>query len=164
MECGEASGVSEMNNNAGVKGMEGEDSKTTMALKSLGESMECGERSAEEDSSEGELVSEEDGRSTSRSTVSLSSEVSEEEKMRRQLREDNLKKHRMIRTKGGLKYEVDITEEDIKSLKHQLDEYKHTHIGVKVVEASLIPSARNANNESNRTARFCPRLCSWPRS
>lgn len=37
-------------------------------------------------------------------------------------------------------------------MKCQPDEYKHTHIGVKVVEASLIPSARNANNESDRTA------------
>lgn len=112
MECGEASGVSETNNNVGMKGMERDGIKTTSISKALVESMECGERSAEEDSSEGELVSEEDRRSTTRSTVSLSSEVSEEEKIRRQIREDNLKKHRMVRTKNGLKYEVDITEEE----------------------------------------------------
>lgn len=58
----------------------------------------------------------------------------------------------MVKTRSGLKYEVDISEEDKKSMKRQPDEDKHTHIGVKVVEAFLIPSARNANNESNRTA------------
>lgn len=112
IECEEARGDSETNNNVGMNRREGDGIKTTSTSKALAESMECGERSAEEDSSEGELVSEEDRRSTTRLTVSLSSEVSEEEKIRRQIREDNLKKHRMVRTKNGLKYEVDITEEE----------------------------------------------------
>lgn len=31
------------------------------------------------------------------------------------------------------------------------DEYKHSHIGITVVEASLIPSARDNNNELNKS-------------
>lgn len=51
MECGEARGGSETNNNVGMKRRERDGIKTTSTSKALAESMECGERSAEEDSS-----------------------------------------------------------------------------------------------------------------
>lgn len=117
MECGETCCESEANNNMEVKRKEREDMKIAMASKEMIEAMECGEHSVNEENSEGQVISEEDRRSTIKSTTSLSSEVSEEENIRRQIREDNLKKHRMVRTRGGLKYDVDVTEEDRKSMR-----------------------------------------------
>lgn len=150
MECEVAFGISETNNNFGVVGKEEEGKQIVMASKELIDAMECEVRTASEESSEGEIVSDEK-RSTTKSTLSLSSEISEEERIRRQIRERNLKKHRMMRTKRGLKYETDLTEEDRKYMNKREDEYKHSHIGIKVVKASLIPSARDNNNELNKS-------------
>lgn len=149
MECEVAFGISETNNNSGVVGKEEEGKQIVMASKELIDAMECEVRTASEESSEREIVSDEE-RSTTKSTLSLSSEISEEERIRRQIRERNLKKHRMVRTKRGLKYETDLTEEDRKYMNKREDEYKHSHIGIKVVKASLIPSARDNNNELNK--------------
>lgn len=57
----------------------------------------------------------------------------------------------MVRTRRGIVYEADLTEEDKKHLNRQVNEYKYNHIGIKVVEASLIPSVRDNNNESNKS-------------
>lgn len=129
MECEVAFGISETNNNSGVVGKEEEGKQIVMASKELIDAMECEVRTASEESSEGEIVSDEKRRSTTKSTLSLSSEISEEERIRRQIRERNLKKHRMVRTKRGLKYETDLTEEDRKYMNKREDEYKHSHIG-----------------------------------
>lgn len=112
MECEMAFGINETNNNSGVIGKEEEGKQIVMASKELIDAMECEVRTASEESSEGEIVSDEERRSTMKSTLSLSSEISEEERIRRQIRERNLKKHRMVRTKKGLKYEMDLTEEE----------------------------------------------------
>lgn len=67
------------------------------------------------------------------------------------MRQRNLLKNKMIRMKRDLKHEEDLTEEDRKYTEGREDFYSHTHIGLKVVEASLIPSARESNNETNKT-------------
>lgn len=62
-----------------------------------------------------------------------------------------MKKFKMVKTRHGLKYDEDLTEDDKKQRITQEDLCKHTHIGVKTVEASLILSARAGNNEANKS-------------
>lgn len=151
MECVVVSKASETNNNSGVVVIEGESRQIAMALKDLVAAMECDNQTVSDEKG-GEVMSEEERRSSTKSSSSLSSEISEEERIRRQIRERNLKKHKMVRTRRGLVYETDLIEEDRKYMGKRDDEYKHSHISIKVIEASLIPSARDNNNESNKSS------------
>lgn len=114
MECVVVSKASETNNNSGVVVIEGESRQIAMALKDLVAAMECDNQTVSDENSEGEVMSEEERRSSTKSSSSLSSEISEEERIRRQIRERNLKKHKMVRTRRGLVYETDFIEEDRK--------------------------------------------------
>lgn len=77
--------------------------------------MECGETCCESEANNNMEVKRKEREDMKIGMAS--SEVSEEENIRRQIREDNLKNHRMVRTRGGLKYEVDVTKEDRKSMR-----------------------------------------------
>lgn len=82
-----------------------------------------------------------------------SSEVSEictGEVERRKTRERNIRKYKMVRIKEGLKYEEDLTVQEKKQLHEDKGRYRHTHVGRKLVEVSLIPSARLGNCEANK--------------
>lgn len=151
MECDVVSKSSETNNNSGVVVIEGENRQIAMTLKDLVAAMECDNQTVSDENSEGEVMSEEERRSSTKSSSSLSSEISEE-RIRRQIQERNLKKLKMVRTRRGLVYETDLIEEDRKYMGKRDNEYKHSHIGIKVVETSLIPSARDNNNESNKSS------------
>lgn len=50
-----------------------------------------------------------------------SSEISEEERVRRQIRERNLAKHKMMRTRREMRYEADLTKEDKLQMNRQED-------------------------------------------
>lgn len=116
--------------------------------------VECGSQAMGEDNSdEGEVFSEDKKEENSgrMSTSTSSSEISCGERARREIRDRNMKKFKMVKTRHGLKYDEDLTEDDKKQRITQEDLYKHTHIGVKTVEASLIPSARAGNNEANKS-------------
>lgn len=116
-----------------------------------GTTSECCVQSREEDNSEGEVMSEDEEEGIRRIDESTSSsELSPMKKVGREIRERNLKKYKMVKTRLGIKYTDDLTEEDKKFRDTQEDLYKHTHIGWKVVEASLIPSARASNSEANK--------------
>lgn len=91
-------------------------------------SMECSEQAMEKDNSEGEIILEEE-KKRSRKMSSSSAEISVRERLRRKIRQRNLKKYRMVRTRHGSKYEADLTEEDKKYREGQEDQYKHSHIG-----------------------------------
>lgn len=57
----------------------------------------------------------------------------------------------MIKVKGEMFYEEDLTEEQKKILDEKETKfYPNNHMGLKIVEATLHPSARVGNNESNR--------------
>lgn len=63
----------------------------------------------------------------------------------------NLAKYKMVRTNRGLVCEVDRSEEEKAQRGRSEDKYnKHTHVGQKIVEASLIPSHKVSNNEANK--------------
>lgn len=59
-------------------------------------------------------------------------------------------KNKMIKIKGEWAYEEDLTEKDRDFLKTTEDRYKPGHVGFKIVEATLNPSARSGNNEANK--------------
>lgn len=61
-----------------------------------------------------------------------------------------LRKLKMIKTRKGLMFEEDLSEEEKSLHEKQVDKYKHTHIGDKIVEASLTSSAKVGNNEANK--------------
>lgn len=151
IECEVASKASETNNNIGVSVIEGENGLIAMASRELVAVMKCDNQTVNDENSEGEVVSEEERRRSEKSSSTTSHKIPEEERIRRQIRERNLKKHRMV-TRRGLIYEADLTEEDRKYLSKRDDEYKISHISIKVVEASLIPSVRDNNNEANKSS------------
>lgn len=132
MECEVASKASEMSNNFGFV-IAGESRQIAMVSRELVAVMECANQTVSDENSEGEVVSEEERRSSEKSSSTSSYEISEEERIRRQIHKRNLKKHKMVKTRRGLVYETDLTEEDRKYLGKRDDEYKYSHIGIKVV-------------------------------
>lgn len=150
-ECEVALNANQTNRNTPGVVIEGEGWSVAMASRELVADMEYENQTMSDENSEGEVVSEEEKRSSEKSSSTASFEFPEEERIRRQIREKNLTKHRMVKTRRGLIYEADLTEEDRKYLGKQDDEYKYSHIGFKVVEASLIPSVRDNNNEANNS-------------
>lgn len=87
---------------------------------------------------------------TGETNSSKASEICAEEVERRKTRERNMKKYKMVRTKEGLRYEEDLTVQEKKQLHEDKGRYRHTHVGRKLVEVSLIPSARLGNSEANK--------------
>lgn len=71
-------------------------------------------------------------------------------------RDINIKKNKLIRVNGKMMYEEDMEEQRVQSLGDD-NRYKSNHVGWKIVEASLISSARVTNNESNKLKilRYC---------
>lgn len=149
-ECEGAGSVSETDRDKSTTSETSKKNEIAMATSEMVKDMECDEQMEEEENSEEEVLSKEEKGSSGKTLSTTSSEVSEEEKARRQIRQRNLLKNKMIRTKRDLKHEEDLTEEDRKYTEGREDFYSHTHIGLKVVEASLIPS-RESNNETNKT-------------
>lgn len=131
-------------------GKSGKEEKATASSEMI-EELECDEPMEREEESEGEIFSEGERESSGKTSSTALSDIPDEEKARRQVRERNLKRNKMVRTRRGMSYVEDLTEDDRKHLERREDMYKHTHIGLKVVEASLISSAREGNNESNKT-------------
>lgn len=72
------------------------------------------------------------------------------ESERRSIREQNLKKQKMVRTKQGLKYEEDLAIQEKQLLRQEEQLYRSSHVGKKIVEAFLLPSARTGNPETNK--------------
>lgn len=72
------------------------------------------------------------------------------ENVRWQIQERNLQRYKMLRTQAGLKYEVDLTEQEKKQYLHDERKYQHSHVGFKIVETSLIPSTRLSSRELNK--------------
>lgn len=56
----------------------------------------------------------------------------------------------MIKVSGRLRYEEDIKEDEIGQGQEDDKIYSSNHVGLKVVEASIIPSARSSNNDTNK--------------
>lgn len=152
-ECEGAGSVSETDRDKSTTSETSKKNEIAMATSEMVKDMECDEQMEEEENSEEEVLSKEEKGSSGKTLSTTSSEVSEEEKVRRQIRQRNLLKNKMIRTKRDLKHEEDLTEEHRKYTEGREDFYSHTHIGLKVVEASLeaSPSARESNNETNET-------------
>lgn len=82
----------------------------------------------------------------------LSSTISDENlrETTRRMRENHLNRYKMVRTRKGLKYEEDIPIQEKQPLKRNDDRYSSRHTGIKVVEASLIPSAKVGSFEANK--------------
>lgn len=57
---------------------------------------------------------------------------------------------KIIKIRGEMRYNTEVSEEKRKQEKITEDRYKRNHIGLKIVEAVLVPSARVGNNETNR--------------
>lgn len=100
-----------------------------------------------DEDSEERIESEEDREGN---TTDASSELSIGEIARRQIRQRNLENYKMIRTKKGLKYESDLTLQEKKLLEEPETRYNHSHVGRKIVEAFLIPSAKVGSSEANK--------------
>lgn len=62
------------------------------------EELECDEPMEGEEDSEGEVFSEEERESSGETSSTASCDISDEEKVRRQIRERNLKRNKMVRT------------------------------------------------------------------
>lgn len=103
--------------------MEEEDMRITSRI---GETSENKEISSEEENS-GDLseFGEEENCSSSATYYEESNEKSE----KRKIRDRNLRRYKMVRTKNGLKYEEDLTEEERAQRGKQGEIYKHTHNG-----------------------------------
>lgn len=111
--------------------------------------LECNTSTIEEDSNDGIIGTDGDnGEGDGRSTAS--SKISVREAERKNICKRNLAKYKMVRTNRGLVCEVDRSEEEKAQRGRSEDKYKHTHVGQKIVEASLIPSHKVSNNEANK--------------
>lgn len=55
-------------------------------------------------------------------------EESNEKSEKRKIRDRNLRRYKMVRTKNGLKYEEDLTEEEREQRGKQGEIYKHTQM------------------------------------
>lgn len=151
-ECeGAVVGMKKTNSLKATSSDEREKEERATAPNEMIEEFECDEPMEREEESEGETFLDGEKEFSGKTCSSMSSDVPDEEKVRNQTRERNLKKNKMIRTRHGMRYVEDLSENDKKYLDRREDTYKHTHIGLKVVEASLISSAREGNNESNKT-------------
>lgn len=76
--------------------------------------------------------------------------LTEREKLEER-RKNRLKKNKMIRVREEFIYEEDLTEKEREDLKRKEYRYKSNHVGLKIVEAILIPSKRVRNNEVNKS-------------
>lgn len=92
LECEKTSKAVPTNINSGVIKEEGEKVPVTMASSETIAEMECEEQTLCEEKSEGEVVSDEDGENSGRSSAESMYELSEQERVRRLIRERNLKK------------------------------------------------------------------------
>lgn len=129
--------------------------KRKEAVEEVAKKMECqGEAMEEERNNEGTMESDRDKENTRSLSIN---EISVRGTERKKTRQENLGKYKMVRTRRGLIYEVDLTEEEKGQLGKQEEKYKHTHVGVKIIEASLILSVRVSNNETNKAIilRYC---------
>lgn len=73
-----------------------------------------------------------------------------EENKKNKTRADNLKKYKMIRSGKILRYEEDLSSQEKKFIQTEVARYRSSHIGYKIVEAYLVPSARENNSEANK--------------
>lgn len=78
-------------------GKSGKEDKATASRVML-EELECDEPMEGEEDSEGEVFSEEERESSGKTSSTASCDISDEEKVRRQIRERNLKRNKMVRT------------------------------------------------------------------
>lgn len=62
----------------------------------------------------------------------------------------DMQKCKMIKIKGEWTYEEDLIENEKEIIKAAEDRYKPSHVGLKIVEATLNPSARSGNNDANK--------------
>lgn len=69
--------------------------------------------------------------------------LTEREKLEER-RKNRLKKNKMIRVREEFIYEEDLTEKEREDLKRKEYRYKSNHVGLKIVEAILIPSERES--------------------
>lgn len=85
-----------------------------------------------------------------REEESTNSDISAGKLTRREIRERNLRCYRMVKTRKGLKYEEDLSAMERKSLQEEESRYNINHVGKKIIEAYLTPSAQVGNSEANK--------------
>lgn len=56
----------------------------------------------------------------------------------------------MVRTRRGLVYEEDLSQSEKEALQEEVKKYDRRHVGRKIIEASLTPSAQVGGNEANK--------------
>lgn len=84
-------------------------------------------------------------------SIRIPSEEDVQETVRREIRTRNLTQYTMVRTeKRGLRYEADLSIQEKKYLEEDQKRYSGTHVGLKIVDAVLDPSARSGSSENNK--------------